>query len=127
MWTDQWINIPYEKQARGPTSFDCLGLWLSLMKHRFDTEILDPGCSIVYAVEAGVVDQYRGQFRKVDVAEEGDALLFFMGGHAVHLGYALNNTDMLHTLDDRFHASRIERWRGARWKGRLEGIYRLVR
>ncbi|WP_418592092.1 NlpC/P60 family protein [Ponticoccus sp. (in: a-proteobacteria)] len=126
MWTDDWIGLPYAERGRGPEAFDCLGLWLALQRARFGREIPDPACDMVGAVRLGVVDRYRTDFISVERAQEGDALLFTMQGRPLHLGYALSDQDMLHTLDDQEHCSRIERWRGPSWGGRLEGIYRIA-
>ena len=126
MWTDAWVGLPYAVRGRGPTAFDCLGLFIALHLARRGVVIPDPACTMTEALQRGVVDELRPRFRRVEVAEEGDALLFMMAGRPLHLGYALDNTDMIHTLDDAEHCSRIERWNGAGWRGKLEGIYRFA-
>lgn len=123
-WSDHWIGLPYEELGRGPEAFDCLGLFLALQRARFGRVIADPNCSVSEAVRRGVVDTYRRDVDRVSRAQEGDALLFLSAGRPLHLGYALDDQDMLHI--DRIAGSRIERWRGGRWLGKLEGIYRFA-
>ncbi|NDV53899.1 NlpC/P60 family protein [Salipiger sp. PrR003] len=124
MWTDAWIGLPYAVRGRGPTAFDCLGLFIALHLARRGVVIPDPACTMEDAVRLGTVDRYRAHFQRVDTAIEGDALLFLSSGRPLHIGYALDNSNMLHI--DATAGSRIERWRGMNWLGKLEGIYRLV-
>ncbi|GGG77496.1 hypothetical protein GCM10011415_28000 [Salipiger pallidus] len=123
MWTDDWIGLPYAERGRGPEAFDCLGLWLALQQLRFGREIPDPDCTMQAALRQSVVDEFRPRFERVEIAEEGDALLFLSAGRPLHLGYALNNRDMLHI--EAHSGSRVDCWRSMRWNGKLEGIYRV--
>jgi probable lipoprotein NlpC len=124
-WTDEWIGRPHEKLGRGPEAFDCLGLFIALHWARFGRVIRDPKCSMEEAIRNRVVTDMRADVREVtrDELQEGDALLFYAGGRALHLGFALDAQDMLHTEKD---FSCIERWSGLNWLGKLEGIYRFV-
>jgi hypothetical protein len=58
-------------------------------------------------------------------AREGDALMFYVRGQLLHVGFALDGRDMLHIEDD-VAGSVIESWNRSPWLGRLEGIYRFV-
>lgn len=124
MWVNDWIGLPYADLGRGPEAFDCLGLFLALQRVRFGREIPDPACSVEQAVRRGVVEARRSDVIRVAQAQEGDALLFYAHGRPLHLGFALNNQDMLHI--DSIAGSRVERWRAAAWLGKLEGIYRFA-
>ncbi|MBE9635784.1 NlpC/P60 family protein [Salipiger mangrovisoli] len=124
MWTDDWIGLPYAELGRGPGAYDCLGLWLALQRARFGREVPDPECRMGDALRRGTVDRYRSRFARVTAAAEGDLLLFLSAGRPLHVGFALDNQDMIHI--DAFGGSRVERWRGMRWLGKLEGIYRLA-
>lgn len=126
MWSDDWIGVPYAERGRGPIAYDCLGLFLALHRARFDRVLPDPACSMRDAVRNETVEALRPRYERVSHAREGDALLFRMAGRPLHLGFALDDQDMLHTLDDAEHSSRIERFRSASWLGKLEGIYRVV-
>lgn len=124
-WASEWVGIPHAKLGRGPDSFDCLGLFLALQKARFGRVLPDPRCTMLQAAREKTADQMRPLFRRVEKAEEGDALLFRVKGQLLHVGYALDGRDMIHTGSDTGD-SRIERWNGTIWLGRLEGIYRFA-
>lgn len=126
MWTDAWVGLPYAELGRGPEAYDCLGLYLAVYAARFGVTIPDPAIT-----RLGSARQDRawrtidGLGARVDQAQEGDALLFLMGGRSLHIGYALNRRDMLHLESDQA-MSCIETWRSTRWQGRLKGIYRYA-
>ena len=122
MWSDPWVGLPYARLGRGP-AYDCLGLYLALNSVRLGRPLPDPACDMAEALRRGVVDAQRVHYREVFRAEEGDALLFRSAGRPLHVGYALDDRDMLHTSDDTA-ASLIERWRETRWLCRLVGIFR---
>ena len=75
-------------------------------------------------LEGDYANLTRSDVIRVAQAQEGDALLFYAHGRPLHLGFALNNQDMLHI--DSIAGSRVERWRAAAWLGKLEGIYRFA-
>ena len=79
---------------------------------------------VIAASQYHGANRVRGQLWQLDVdkivaegAEAGEPVLTF-------LGYALDNTDMLHI--DAVADSRVECWRRASWLGKLEGIYRIA-
>lgn len=124
MWTDQWVGLPYRKLGRGPDAFDCLGLFLALQRERHGRDLPDPRCTMLQAAREQTAESMRPLFRRVDTAEEGDALLFRVAGRLLHVGYSVGSTHMLHVENEA--GSVIERWTTTRWLGRLEGIYRAV-
>lgn len=124
MWTRDWIGLPHAPLGRGP-AYDCLGLFLALHKARFGRDLPDPRCTMLQAARERTADQMRPLFRAVAEAQEGDALLFRVGGRLLHVGYALDGRDMLH-MHHPEDGSLIECWTGTRWRGRLEGIYRAI-
>lgn len=123
MWTDDWIGRPYVKLGRGP-EFDCLGLYLALQKARFGRALPDPRCTMLQAAREGAADQFRPLFRRVACPEEGDALLFRVVGQLLHVGFAVGARHMLHIENEA--GSVLECWDSTRWRGRLEGIYRVI-
>ena len=125
MWSDAWIGLPYAELGRGPAAYDCLGLFLALERARQGRDLPDPACRPAEALRRRVVERARPLWRRVAVAEEGDALLFRSAGRALHVAYALDDRDMLHT-EARLGASAIEPWRRTGWLARLEGIYRYA-
>lgn len=122
MWTNAWIGLPYAKLGRGP-DYDCLGLYLALQKHRFGRDLPDPRCTMREAARDGVADRLRPLFVPVDQPEDGDALLFRVGGRLLHVGFAVGAQHMLHI--ENAAGSVLECWDSTRWRGRLEGIYRV--
>lgn len=124
-WTDDWIGIPYQELGRGPESYDCMGLFLTLQRVRNNREIYDPMCTVSEAVRRQIARQEKPLWRRVSDAQDGDALLFDVRGHALHIGYAVSNRMMLHTGKDS-SGSVLEDFTTMRWRSNLEGIYRYV-
>lgn len=125
MWTDRYIGIPYVEGGRSMAGFDCLGLFITLYKDRFNVALPDPRCSPVEAVRGRIFDREKLKWHPVKSAQEGDALVFRCAGRPLHVGFALNTKVMLHT-EASAHSSCIERFQAPRWAGRLEGIYRFA-
>ncbi|QFT47807.1 NlpC/P60 family protein [Roseivivax sp. THAF40] len=125
-WSDEWIGLRYAEGARGPDAFDCLGLFIALQKARHDREIPDPACSIQQAVRRRVVAGMKasGAWLPVDRPEAGDALLFRVGRHVVHVGYCLGPRLMLHT-EREGPGSVIEDFTFEPWRARLNGVFRF--
>lgn len=122
MWSDNWIGLPYAELGRGP-KFDCLGLFLALQKVRHGRLIADPMCRMSEARGEAVLGGHRPLWQAVGEARQGDAVLF-LAGRAWHIGYALDDRQMLHIEDDA--GSVIEPFETTRWGQRLEGKYRFV-
>ena len=122
MWTDDWIGIPYQELGRGPDSYDCLGLFVTLQRVRHDRAIFDPLCLASVAARRNLAAANKSDWRSVGEATEGDALLFDVRGHPLHVGYALDNHLMLHTSKDTDEVV-IEDFRATGWGDRLEGVY----
>jgi len=124
-WVGDWVGLPYEDLGRGPVTFDCLGLFLALQREIMGRVIEDPNCTIGEAVRRRVVDEKRDEWQCVDKAEIGDAVLFRVGGRVLHVGFALTDFDMLHTDKD-IGRSTVDRFRGAVWGPRCEGVFRYA-
>jgi cell wall-associated NlpC family hydrolase len=122
MWTDDWIGIPYRERGRGPEEYDCLGLFLALQRVRHGRELFDPHCTMTRAARVRLADQFRPDWRHVERAEEGAAVLFHVKGMALHVGYALDARRMLHASGEAGQ-SVIEDFTSTAWGTRLEGIY----
>jgi len=119
-WTDDWIGLPHAERGRGP-GYDCLGLFVTITRVRSGAVVDDPLCTI--ATSRAAARKMRAHWSPVrDAPREGDAALFRIRGHALHVGYVLDRHRMLHIEDDT--GSRIERLDGLLWKPRLEGFYR---
>lgn len=125
MWTDDWIGIPWAELGRGPDDYDCLGLFLALQKVRHGRALQDPCCTATEALRRSVVDRERHRWTRVENPQEGDALMFRVRGHALHIAYALPGRMMLHSSAE-IGESAVECMDGALWSNRLEGIYRYA-
>lgn len=125
MWTDDWIGIPYQKLGRGPESYDCLGLFIVLQRARHGREIYDPLCDVGEAARRQIADQEKSLWREVSDIWEGDALLFKVRSFALHIGYAVGGSVMLHTSEESC-GSVLENFRTSRWGDNLEGVYRYA-
>jgi probable lipoprotein NlpC len=122
MWTDDWIGIPYQELGRGPDSYDCLGLFISLQRVRNERVIFDPLCLASVAARRKLAVAAKSDWTPLREAREGDALLFEVRGMPLHVGYALDGRLMLHTSQDTCE-SLIEDYRAQAWGDRLEGVY----
>ncbi|MVO14807.1 NlpC/P60 family protein [Parasedimentitalea huanghaiensis] len=122
MWSDGWIGIPYQELGRGPESYDCLGLFLALQRVRHGRDLFDPLCTMTAAARLNLAAKTRPDWRRVDRAVEGAALLFKVKGLALHVGYAMGGRFMLHASGE-IGESVIEDYQSSAWGSRLEGIY----
>lgn len=122
MWSDDWVGLAYRELGRGPEAYDCLGLFLALQRERHDRTLFDPLCTMTAAARMRLADQMRHEWRQVDVASEGAALVFRVRGMELHVGYALNERQMIHACGD-VGESVIEDFITGNMSRRLEGIY----
>ena len=120
-WTDVWIGLPYAPLGRGPGGYDCLGLFMAVQRAEFGRR-LDYGLVEMGAEEGEAVARHIGDWRQVEAARKGDAVLM-RRGPGWHVGIALDDARMLHADAP---ASSIDTFRARKWGRRLEGIYRFV-
>lgn len=123
-WVNDWVGLSYAKQGRGPDAYDCLGLFLALQAARFGRVLPDPRCTMAEAVRQGVADGLKPLFQPVGCPQDGDALLFRVGGRLLHVGFAVGPRHMLHIENEA--GSVLECWDSTRWRERLEGVYRAI-
>lgn len=122
-WTERYIGLPWEPGGRGP-AYDCLGLFLRLMRDRRGLALPDPACGMRgAALNADVVNARRG-WKLVQHPAAGDAVLYHVGGNGLHIGYVTDPLHMLHIEGP--EGSVIERMDDPRRANRLEGYYRHV-
>lgn len=119
-WTDRWLGIPYVPLGRGAEGYDCLGLFMAVQKVEFGLW-LNYGLVEIGAAEGDAVARHIGEWRRVETARPGDAVLMRRGA-GWHVGVALDDTRMLHAEAP---ASVIDTYRSSKWGRRLDGIYRF--
>ena len=124
-WADAFVGAPHVEMGRGPEGFDCLGLLIAVQRRVFGRTVPDPACSLAQGLRPAHRAALEASVSRValDDAQEGDALLFFEAGRALHVGVAIDQSLMLHS--HRVEAC-VEAWRGPRWFGKLEGVYRFA-
>ena len=108
---DEYIGIPWAKDGHSNKSCSCWGLVRLFYRNEYDIELPD----------ITSVDSMAGAWFSVPVPMAGDILLFRTES-GPHVGVALNKTEMLHV--DECTTSRIENFKGLKWKNRLRKIYR---
>lgn len=122
MWTDDYVGLPFKARGRDRRGLDCWGLFRLLYRERLGIEL--PSWDIYQTTTDGIIGQTIAEqaraWQPVATAREGDGILFT--GKAWHIGFCLNDTDMLHICRSR--ESCIESFRSPIWAGRIEGIYR---
>ena len=127
LWTDQWVGIPYEVGARGPSCYDCLGLVQKLLLER-------KGITITTTEDrlASHHQLYRqssdGWFEvaKSETGIEGDVLVFLGDKEdALHVAYVVDNTNMIHATSAAGF-SVVDRWRRPHWQRLLVQRWRHV-
>lgn len=124
-WSDRYVGLPHVAQGRGPQAFDCLGLLIRVQADVFQRHVSDPECSLAQGLRPENRAILESQVAPVEPGAvlPGDALLFRVGGRALHVGIAINQQLMLHSY--RFAAT-VESWVGPHWSGKLAGVYRFV-
>lgn len=119
---EQLVGVPFLYGGRGPDSFDCYGLIMHIMREKHGIVIPDFRSSadqgvIMAKIAVGVQD-----WKKVEPAPE-TVVCFRIGGYLSHVGYMLNETQMIHTWE-KSGGVVIERLDA--WKQRNAGHYVYV-
>ena len=127
----KYVGTPYVTAGRSlerDGGLDCWGLVRVIVQDLFNFELpayeaINTHLDINQASEMLVNTPLYKNCEEVDVAQEGDLLLFNIVGNPLHVGYALSNTQMIHA--DRKTGTVVENFRGKKWQTRLYKIYRL--
>lgn len=122
-WTKKYVGIPFK-----PKVDDCWQLIRRVLLNEFGVRtrsfLDDYNEALVRSQIHECYGEERGRWRQVPPGEEqtGDVLVFRVVGIPCHVGIVAGDKRMLHTMKGTDSA--VERYDGARWKGRLHGIYR---
>ena len=131
-WIRRFIGLPYEDRGRDYTGADCWGV--AYLVHRDVFGCADfPRLSDDYRSindTAGVHEAFVAnaeRFERIDTPDraEGDIVMFRLQGLAVHCGVVVDGNRMIHSLPG--HECVIERYTGAKWVRRMEGLFRWPR
>ena len=120
-----YIGIPYMFQRASFNGCDCWGLVRLFFSRELEISLPDFGISenTPNQIEEKVLCELNN-FDEVplDRARPYDLLLFNVAGQPIHIGMALDNRFMLHSLQG--HNSCVENFRKNKWSIRTVGAYR---
>lgn len=126
-----WVfTIPYVEGGRDIKGADCWGLIILLYKHFYDEdletypEITLPSIKACREASEKLQKALLGQTQlsKVDTPQFGDAVLINVMGEPLHIGFCIDETQMIHTGKN--HGVVIENFREMKWKTKISGFYR---
>ena len=128
-WSNAYIGLPFIEKGRALDGCDCWGLvttvfaaerGITLPSYTEDYASIAERQEIAAAFQAAEAEPWRpvalGSERGFDVG------LFRRGPIAAHVGIVVAPGKMLHAEEG--HDSRIEDYRGGKWRTRLIGFYR---
>jgi cell wall-associated NlpC family hydrolase len=127
----RYVGIRYVDGGRDigkDSGLDCYGLCIALYADLFDIHLPDyahitadkcgnESCSKLLHGSATYQD-----FDQVDTPKFGDLIILRSKGTPLHIGFVLDNTNMLHCNTGT--GSVIESFRSIRWKNKISGFYR---
>lgn len=125
-----WIyTVPFIEGGRDRKGVDCWGLLVLLFKEFMDTE-LPTYSGIAYKGgnhEEAAFDLQRLRdtqdiFYEVDEPKFGDIVLLTLLGRPLHVGFAINKTEMIHIAPK--CGVVLENFRGGKWRRKIVGFYR---
>lgn len=125
LWTDRWVGKEYQIGARGPDRFDCIGLLQSVLLERHGIIVDDATARLESHIDA--YDSSKTGWFEIDKRDTdlGDVLVFRgQGAEKLHVAYAVNKIDMLHTGGSGNMGSRVETWRRKFWEATLLQVWR---
>ena len=126
----RYIGLPYADKGRGPDSFDCWGLvrlfyaeqfGIVLPSHLGDYESAKHQHEVSALIER---EKQAGKWFEVPAPMFGDLVSMRIAGQPWHVGIALGDGRMLHTM--KRHESVIESHTSRLWAKRIDGYFRHV-
>jgi len=126
-----WVySLPYIEGGRSRDGVDCWGLIVLLYKHFYNVELdtypdirlpsIKEYCETADRLKKEIAKQ--SYFIEVDAPLCGDVILMNILGQPIHIGFCLDNSNMIHT--GREHGVVIENFTETKWKSRIAGFYR---
>jgi cell wall-associated NlpC family hydrolase len=114
LWADL-LGKPWQKDARGPDAYDCVGLLLEI-ERRLGRSVPE------YASDIRVVASALAACDKVDIPLPGDAILIRSANPRWHVAVVCGAGWMLHAREGAGVLK--ERYNSFPWQARIEGFYR---
>jgi cell wall-associated NlpC family hydrolase len=125
-WVAGYIGLPYRFGGSTREGLDCWGLVRLVLAEQFGKALPEfPHEDADQHGLAGVVvtSLPLAPVDRIAQPEPGDLVLLRLLGVPCHIGIAVGEGYMLHTLYR--HDSALERLAGSRWAPRIEGYYRV--
>ncbi|MDY7537621.1 NlpC/P60 family protein [Undibacterium sp. RTI2.1] len=115
------IGTPFKTGGRGPDYFDCYGLVMEMAK-RDGIELPDFGTHSNQGVISALVGASLPQWEEVS-QKAGAVVLIRIGRYVSHVGYMINDDEMIHSWDQ---ANGVSTLKVDTWKNRIVGFYKHV-
>lgn len=118
----QYFNKPYEEGARGPESFDCLGLLQDIYRQR---GIVLPDWDRPESSKdnAQAISEGANQWERIDSPEQWAAVAIAINGKTVsHVGIMIDQSRFMHTTKETGVC--VELIKSPLWEKRIKGFYR---
>jgi len=131
-WLDRYMAIPFEPKGRTFDGCDCWGLMCLLQRHECGVELphLLDDYDAPEVGDARLADLVRRtslqEWREVTIVnvQFGDGLVFRMMNEPIHIAFAINATQMVHTRKN--VGVLVESFTAPQWASRLVGAYRYA-
>jgi len=123
----EFIGLPYKDHGRDWDGIDCWGL-VCLAKRELSSTILpayeDYESATNFVELDSLIGSKKDDFESVEFGSHtfGDIITFRVAGLVCHVGFVLDGSRMLHTLEG--HNSAVESFDRMLWKKRIDGVYR---
>lgn len=121
---EQYIELEFEDNGRGE-KYDCWGLAIRILKDEFNYTL--PDFSKEYSSSNDkfniplLVARERTNWNKKSTPEQGDVVLFNIGGYPLHVGIVVSKDTMIH-ISKGVNAC-LEKFTSKKWAKRIEGFY----
>lgn len=115
------IGTPFKIGGRGPDFYDCYGLVMEMAKRNGQT-LPDVASNTNQAINAAAMGAHLPMWRQVQKAPQ-TVVLFRIGRLASHVGYMINQDQMIHAWDQSNGVSIVNI---DTWQHRIVGFYEYV-
>lgn len=125
----RYVGVPFVDHGRDPLGWDCWGLYrfvgaeVGLGDNPSYAEAYDRADGAGTARVAAAIEAHLGKWQRLPSPVAGSAVLFRRFGQAFHVGFALNNREMLHVTRELTGGTAIEPFDTIIWSRLLDGAF----
>lgn len=125
----RYVGVPFIEHGRDPIGWDCWGLLrfvgaeIGLGRHPSYAECYERADGDGAVRVGAAIDQYLGNWRPLERAVPGCAVLFRRFGRAFHVGLTVSGNEMLHVSRDMAGGTTIERFDTFVWSRLYAGAF----